>query len=232
MKSKVLELMPYDLKLEYGDWTYGMSSSSFSPYKTLQFVNLTWPVEEIMKAVLPEDANPPDISVLSRIGPLLHLDVPEPLRDYKRLIAEVICDKEREVQTVFGEPERRGEASRLGFVNEVLAGPENYHVELSHQGSSFTFHLDTARFHDVCFDTKLAAERKGLVDGFGLGQAVADVYSGVGALGIAAAKRGSIVFANEQKENVYGLLVENRRENKVNHLIFANPSLYLVLVGM
>jgi len=180
-----------------------------------------------MKAVLPEDANPPDISVLSRIGPLLHLDVPKPLLEYKKLIAEVICDKEREVQTVFGEPEEEG-----GFANEVLAGPQNYHIELSHQGSSFTFHLDTAKFGDVYFDTKLAAERNRLVDSFGPGQAVADVFSGVGALGVAAAKRGSIVFANEQKENVYGLLIENRRNNKVNRLTFANPSLYLVLVGM
>lgn len=191
------------------------------PYKTSQSVNLTWPIEEIMKAVLPEDSNPPDISGLSRIGPLLHLDVPEPLREYKRLIAEVICDKEREVQTVFGEPE---ETSKGGFANEVLAGPQSYHVELSHQGSSFTFHLDNAKFHDVYFDTKLAAERKRLVDSFGLGQAVADVYSGVGALGVAAAKRGSIVFANEQKENVFDLLIENRRNNKVNRSTFANPS--------
>lgn len=224
MKSKILELVPYDLKLEYGDWTYGIVPPPFSPYKTSQSVNLTWPIEEIMKAVLPEDAKPPDISGFSRIGPLLHLDVPEPLQEYKRLIAEVICDKEREVQTVFGEPEEKGIASKGGFANEVLAGPQNYHVELSHQGSSFTFHLDNAKFHDVYFDTKLAAERKRLVDSFGLGQAVADVYSGVGALSVAAAKRGSIVFANEQKENVYDLLIENRRNNKVNRLTFANPS--------
>ncbi|KAG0641338.1 Met-10+ like-protein-domain-containing protein [Tuber brumale] len=193
VNSKILELVPYDLKLEYGDWGY----------------------EEIMKAVLPEDADPPDIGDFPRIGPLLHLDVPGPLQEYRKLIAEVICDKEREVQTVFGEPEEAGEASKLGFANEVLAGPPNYHVELSHQGSSFTIHLDNASFRGVYFDTKLAAERQRLVDTFGLGECVADVYSGVGALSVAAAKRGAIVFANEQRMNVYNLLVENRRNNKV-----------------
>ncbi|RPA99998.1 hypothetical protein L873DRAFT_1737323 [Choiromyces venosus 120613-1] len=198
VRSKILELVPYDLKLEYGDWTY----------------------EEIMKAVLPEDVKPLDINNLPRIGPLLHLDAPEPLQEYKRLIAEVICDKERDVQTVFGDPEEEGEATKLGFVNEVLAGPQNYHVELSHQGSSFTFHLNNAKFRDAYFDTKLAAERKRLVDSFKLGQAVADVYTGVGALGVAAAKRGAIVFANAHEEHVYDLLIENRRNNKVKKTLY------------
>ncbi|PWW74842.1 hypothetical protein C7212DRAFT_282534 [Tuber magnatum] len=198
VKSKILKLVPYDLKLEYGDWSY----------------------EEIMKAVLPKDADPPDINTFPRIGPLLHLEVPELLQEYKRLIAEVICDKEREVQTVFGEPEDGGEALEQGFANEVLAGPENYHVELNHQGSSFTFHLDTAKFRDAYFDTKLAAERKSLVDSFGLGQAVADVYSGVGALSVAAAARGAIVFANAQEESVYRLLIENRRNNRVKKNVY------------
>ncbi|CAZ84968.1 unnamed protein product [Tuber melanosporum] len=198
VKSKILELVPYDLKLEYGDWGY----------------------EEIMKAVLPEDVNPPSIDDFPRIGPLLHLDVPEPLREYRNLIAEVICDKEREVQTVFGEPEKVGGALELGLANEVLAGPENYRVELSHQGSSFTFHLDQAGFRDVYFDTKLATERQRLVDTFGLGECVADVYSGVGALSVAAAKRGAIVFANERRDKVYQLLVENRRNNKVKKNLY------------
>ncbi|CUS11544.1 unnamed protein product [Tuber aestivum] len=220
VNSKILRLVPYDLKLEYGDWSYGTGLSPVSPDGSWPSANVVWSLEEIMRAVLPEDANPPDINSLPRIGPLMHLDVPGSLLEYRGLIAEVICDKEREVQTVFGEPEEGGEASKLGFVNEVLAGPQNYHVELNHQGSSFTFHLDDAKFRDAHFDTKLAAERNRLVDSFGLGQAVADVYCGVGALSVAAAKRGAVVFANAREESVYNLLIENRRNNKVKKNIY------------
>lgn len=127
------------------------------------------------------------------------------------MIAEVLCDKDRTVQTVFAPADQEGP----GFKNEVLAGPPAYHADLSHQGSTYSFHLDSARFEDAYFDTSLATERKRIVQGFAMGQAVADVFAGVGPLAVAAAKRGAVVFANEPNKNVYSLLVENRKNNKV-----------------
>jgi hypothetical protein len=167
---------------------------------------------------------------LKRIGPLANLTVADELRPYKKLIAEVLCDKDRTVQTVFCAPEPQSPVMAQGYKNEILAGPPTYHADLSHQGSNFSFHLDTARFEDAYFDTSLAPERKRIVQGFGMGQAVADVFAGVGPLTVAAAKRGAIVFANEPDKHVYALLVENRKNNKVTqtqlpHSIPSPPSI-------
>jgi tRNA G37 N-methylase Trm5 len=96
------------------------------------------------------------------------------------------------------------------FGYEVLAGPDDMHVELSEENCIFRFD-----YSKVYWNSRLQTEHKRLVDSFSPGEVVCDVMAGIGPFAIPAGKKGVFVWANDLNPDSYAAMVEAINRNKV-----------------
>jgi tRNA (guanine37-N1)-methyltransferase len=93
---------------------------------------------------------------------------------------------------------------------EVIAGEENFIVTQSHLDCTFTFD-----FSKVYWNTRLETEHRRLVESFKPGEAVCDVFAGVGPFAVPAGKRRVFVMANDLNPDSYESMKDNIKTNKV-----------------
>jgi tRNA G37 N-methylase Trm5 len=93
---------------------------------------------------------------------------------------------------------------------EVIAGKEDFIVTQPHLGCSFTFD-----FSKVYWNTRLETEHRRLVDMFRPGEAVCDVFAGVGPFAVPAGKKRVFVVANDLNPDSYTSMEGNIKGNKV-----------------
>ena len=93
---------------------------------------------------------------------------------------------------------------------EVIAGEEDYQVTQIHLDCEFRFD-----FSKVYWNTRLGTEHRRLVDMFREGEAVADVFAGVGPFAVPAGKKRVFVLANDLNPDSYRSLERNITNNKV-----------------
>jgi len=96
------------------------------------------------------------------------------------------------------------------FQMEVIAGEENFTVTQPHLDCTFTFD-----FSKVYWNTRLETEHRRLVEGFKVGEAVCDVFAGVGPFAVPAGRRKCFVLANDLNPDSYGSMTGNITVNKV-----------------
>jgi tRNA (guanine37-N1)-methyltransferase len=96
------------------------------------------------------------------------------------------------------------------FLMEVIAGKEDFIVTQPHLGCSFTFD-----FSKVYWNTRLETEHRRLVDMFRPGEAVCDVFAGVGPFAVPAGKKRVFVLANDLNPDSYTSMEGNIKVNKV-----------------
>ncbi|KAI4172844.1 MAG: hypothetical protein LQ348_006679, partial [Seirophora lacunosa] len=181
-------VIPYQLELNYDYWNY----------------------HDIMSAILP-DSEQAEIPVgFSAVGHVAHLNLRDQYLPYKHLIASVLMDKNPTIRTVINKTDDVGEENEFRtFRYEVLAGPDDMHVEVKEQDCVFRFD-----YSKVYWNTRLSTEHHRLVSKFQPGEAVCDVMAGVGPFAVPAAKKGVWVWANDLNPDSYSSLVENARRNK------------------
>jgi tRNA (guanine37-N1)-methyltransferase len=140
------------------------------------------------------------------------LNLKEEYLPYKHIIAEVLLDKNPTIRTVINKIDNVGTQSEFRtFQYEVLAGPDDMHVEL-HEGNCI-FRFDYSK---VYWNSRLQQEHKRLVDLFNPGEVVCDVMAGVGPFALPAAKKGVFVWANDLNPASYRSLKEGIVKNKVS----------------
>jgi tRNA (guanine37-N1)-methyltransferase len=184
-----------------------------------------------MTGLLPEDALgeiPVGFSIAGHVGtgsrfvrkvfanlPTAHLNLREQYLPYKKVIAEVIVDKNPKIRTVINKIDTVGAASEFRTFNyEVLAGPDDMNVELSESNCIFKFD-----YSKVYWNSRLQAEHKRLVDMFQPGEVICDVMAGIGPFAVPAAKKGCFVYANDLNPDSYDALNEAITRNKVSFLL-------------
>jgi tRNA (guanine37-N1)-methyltransferase len=132
---------------------------------------------------------------------------------YKYHIGSVILSKARNqgIATVVNKLDIIDSTYR-NFQMEVIAGEERFAVTQHHLDCEFRFD-----FSKVYWNTRLETEHRRLVDLFGAGEAVADVFAGVGPFAVPAGKKRVFVLANDLNPDSYESMTGNVTANKVHY---------------
>lgn len=150
----------------------------------------------------------------NQAGHVAHLNLREAFLPYKRLIAEVLLDKNPSVRTVINKVANVGTESEFRtFAYELLAGDDDLSVEARENDCTFRFNYAT-----VYWNSKLEGEHSRLIHLFKPGEVVCDVMAGIGPFAVPAAKKGVFVWANDYNPESYLSLSSNVKRNKVRHL--------------
>lgn len=170
-----------------------------------------WKAEEILKCVLPEDQE--TSSSFSRIGHIVHLNLREHLSPYKKLIGEVLMDKQPNCRTVINKCETIDNTFR-NFQIEVLCGEPDFKVKVKENGIEFEFDFST-----VYWNPRLSTEHERIVKLLRPGDVLYDVFAGVGPFSVPAGKTKCTVLANDLNPESFKWLQSNVRLNKVTNYV-------------
>lgn len=172
-----------------------------------------WKAEEILKSVLPEDQE--TLSSFSRIGHIVHLNLKEHLLPYKKLIGEVMMDKQSNCRTVINKCETIDNTFR-NFQIELLCGEPDFKVKVKENGTEFEFDFST-----VYWNPRLCTEHERIVKLLCPGDILYDVFAGVGPFSVPAGKTKCTVLANDLNPESFKWLKANILRNKVTHWVSA-----------
>ncbi|CAM0150074.1 unnamed protein product [Urochloa decumbens] len=172
-----------------------------------------WPMNEVLEALLPEGVIIP--TGFETVGHIAHLNLRDEHLPYKKLIAQVVLDKNKpKIQTVVNKMDAIQNDYRTMQL-EVLAGNDSLCTTVIESGLRFQVDLGT-----VYWNSRLATERQRLVnDIFRNSDVVCDMFSGVGPLAITAAKKVKYVYANDLNPTAVEYLRRNTVLNKLERKI-------------
>lgn len=192
LDQTTIDFIPYNLKLTYDYWKS----------------------EEILAAVLPENLLDEIPCGFTIVGHVAHLNIRDQYLPYKQMIGQVVLDKNPRIRTVVNKLDAIDTVFRT-FAMEVLAGDEDFMVEQSESNCRFRFDFST-----VYWNSRLHTEHERLIKKFQRGQAVCDVFAGVGPFAVPAGKKEVLVLANDLNPESYKYLVENVKINKVGSFVY------------
>ncbi|QUC18235.1 uncharacterized protein UV8b_02476 [Ustilaginoidea virens] len=188
-----LSLVPYKVNIDYGMWSY----------------------LDVMRSILPEELHGEIPVGFNTAGHVAHLNIRGQYLPYKKVIAQVILDKNPSIRTVINKIDNVGTESEFRtFAYEVLAGPDDMLVEVSEAGCVFKFD-----YSKVYWNTKLGTEHQRICTMFKPGEVVADVMAGIGPFAAPAGKKGVFVWANDKNPESYRYLSEIIKKNKVTEFV-------------
>ncbi|KAG6878122.1 hypothetical protein C0993_011836 [Termitomyces sp. T159_Od127] len=190
-QAELKEFRPYTVTLDYDYWT----------------------ADEIIHAVMPDHLKEGAPSGFAVVGHIAHLNLPADYLPYKRLIGQVILDKNKTIRTVVNKLDFIDTVFRF-FRMDLIAGEPNFVVEHTETDSTFTFD-----FREVYWNSRLHTEHARLVESFSHDDVVADVFAGVGPFAVPAAKKGCGVYANDLNPNCKKYLTINVKNNGVQDLV-------------
>lgn len=174
---------------------------------TLKYEN--WRSHEILRAILPEDIQPP--TAYSLVGHIVQLNLRDTHLPYKTIIGQVFLDKIPNVQTVVNKVNAIDTTFRY-FTMEILAGEKNTITTTREHGCTYQF--DFAR---VYWNPRLSNEHSYLAACMTKNDVLYDVFAGVGPFALPAARKGVGVLANDLNPESYKWLQINATANKVKN---------------
>ncbi|KAF2238087.1 hypothetical protein EV356DRAFT_441077 [Viridothelium virens] len=193
VQARQLNIIPYELHLDYSYWTY----------------------HDIISSILPRYETDEIPSGFSTVGHVVHLNLREPYLPYKHLIAEVIRDKNSGIKTVINKLDDVGEENEYRtFRYEVLVGNDDLNVEVREEDCVFRFD-----YSKVYWNPRLNTEHRRLIEKFQEGEAVCDVMAGIGPFAVPAGKKHVFVKANDLNPDGYKYLADAIVRNKVNEFV-------------
>jgi tRNA (guanine37-N1)-methyltransferase len=204
--STDLKELPEDLR------DYVLSNATVTKH-TLQLGYAHLTTEQVLRRVLPPSL--PVVSSFETIGHIAHLNLSEEHLPYKRIIGQVILDKNYpRLRTVVNKMHTISSTFRT-FAMEVIAGDEDLNTEVTESKCRFAFN-----YGEVYWNSRLQFEHDRLLKQFRKEDVVCDMFAGVGPFAIPAAKNtGCLVYANDLNPKSYEALMKNAERNKVKHLV-------------
>ncbi|KAG6335474.1 hypothetical protein ID866_3624 [Astraeus odoratus] len=175
-----------------------------------------WTADDILQSILPEELLVGSPTGFSVTGHIAHMNLNREYLPYKKIIGQVILDKNPAIKTVVNKLDNIDNKFRF-FKMELLAGEPNFVVE--HHESNCRFLFD---FSKVYWNSRLHTEHDRLVQQFNPEDVVADVFAGVGPFAIPAARKGCAVLANDLNPDSAHYLSKNIAINNVNDLVRAS----------
>jgi tRNA (guanine37-N1)-methyltransferase len=209
-----LALLPYSTPAEVPASVVELAKSSGWEIQPHQ-VNLDYDfysADEILGALLPEDpqnqgGTPTGYTI---IGHIAHLNLRDEYLPFRKIIGQVILEKNPSIKTVVNKLDSIDSEFRF-FEMELLAGEPEFVTTASESNCLFTFD-----FRKVYFNSRLHTEHGRIVSLLQPGEVISDVMAGVGPFAIPAAKKGCIVYANDLNPASYESLKGNTVKNKVS----------------
>ncbi|KAF9879120.1 Met-10+ like-protein [Colletotrichum karsti] len=193
VKSGELDVVPFELQLDYDYWSY----------------------LDVMSSILPEELHVEIPTGFNTAGHVAHLNLREQYLPYKKIIAEVILDKNPKIRIVINKVDNVGDESEFRtFGYEVLAGPDDMNVEVKENDCVFQFD-----YSKVYWNSKLEPEHTRLIKMFQPGEVVADVMAGIGPFAVPAGRKGVFVFANDMNPESFKYLNAAVEKNKVSQYV-------------
>lgn len=171
-----------------------------------------WKLDDILKAIFPENEAP---GSFSQIGHIVHLNLRDSQLPFKNLVGQVILDKVPNAKTVVNKTNIIDTTFRH-FSMELLAGEENTIVEVKENGCRYEFD-----FAKVYWNPRLGTEHERIVELLNPQDVLYDVFSGVGPFSVPAARKGIKVLANDLNPNSYNWLLKNSQINKTKDNLLA-----------
>jgi len=179
-------------------------------------------VEEVLKQFFaPLQMETP--TSFETIDHVAHINLRDPYLPYKRLIAQVILDKNApRIRTVVNKTGNIETRFRT-FPLEVLAGDKNLEVSVRESGATFHFN-----YAEVYWNSRLSTEHGRLIHSIikqfqeshpraPLASCVVwDVFAGVGPFAVPLGVKGCIVHANDLNPRSHHYLLTNISKNKVD----------------
>ncbi|ORY66382.1 Met-10+ like-protein-domain-containing protein [Pseudomassariella vexata] len=173
------------------------------------------PFSDVISALLPPELHDEIPTGFNAAGHVAHLNLREQYLPYKKLIGEILVDKNAHIRTVINKVDNVGTESEFRtFAYEVLAGPDDMDVEVRENGC--IFHFDYSK---VYWNSKLEAEHTRLINMFQPGEVVCDVMAGIGPFAVPAGKKGVFVWANDMNPESHHYLAESIKRNKVGQYV-------------
>ncbi|CAN0425635.1 unnamed protein product [Pylaiella littoralis] len=174
-------------------------------------------VEEVLTRLLEPRLPGRDVPTSFEVaGHLAHLNLRDYLLPHKKVIGQVIIDKNPRITTVVNKVDTISTQFRT-FPMEVVAGEPNTEVVVKESGCSFRFD-----FAKVYWNSRLQTEHARLIKIIGQSEqwknkpaVVCDMMAGVGPFAVPLAKNGHRVFANDLNPDSYSALRDNGFRNKV-----------------
>ncbi|RAL61690.1 hypothetical protein DID88_002758 [Monilinia fructigena] len=192
VKAQDLGVISYNLTLDYDHWNY----------------------IDIMKSILPEDAQgeiPVGFAIVGHLTSTYTTNT-SPLNTLLHLFSWI---KNPTIRTVINKIDDVGTVSEYRtFSYEVLAGEDNMNVEIREGDCTFRFD-----YSKVYWNSRLQTEHKRLVDLFEPGEVVCDVMAGVGPFALPAGKKGVFVWANDLNPDSYKAMKDAVVRNKVENFV-------------
>ncbi|KAL9952179.1 hypothetical protein ACROYT_G039394 [Oculina patagonica] len=174
-----------------------------------------WTAEQVLRAVLPAEITEVPSS-FETIGHIAHVNLRASQLDYKKLIGQVLLDKNSpQIKTVVNKTDTIHDVFRF-FKMEVIAGENNLYTSVKQDGCIFEFD-----FSKVYWNSRLQTEHTRLVELFDSDDVVCDMFAGVGPFAIPAAKKGCTVYGNDLNPASYEALLKNAKLNRVEKKIHA-----------
>ena len=181
--------------------------------KTIQLTYENMSTETVLKTLIPEEAGP--FSSWSTIGHIAHVNLRDNHLAYKKIIGQVLLDKNRPNIKLVVNKVNGIESEFRNFEMEVLASDSNdvsTVVQVSQSGCSFKFD-----FSKVYWNPRLDTEHERILIKLRNGMDVLyDVFAGVGPFSIPASKKRCKCLANDLNPESFKWIKENEKINKVS----------------
>lgn len=171
---------------------------------TYKHVNM----KQVLRQLLPKEVGEVP-HAFEAIGHVAHLNLRDELLPYKKMIGEVLLDKNPKIRSVVNKTSNIHTEFRT-LPLEILAGEDNLDVQVKQHGNLFKFNVQ-----DVYWNSRLEHEHHKLVSTFSARDVIADACCGVGPFAIPAAKKGCKVYANDLNPKCYEATISNAKLNKV-----------------
>lgn len=165
-------------------------------------------LKDQLAGTIPADLLPLVSDHFEVIGDVAVIGIPAMLEPYKRVIAEAVAAKRKNIVTVLNKTEKIAGASRTASYETVIG----HNTETVHREFGFSYRIDVGRSF---FSARMAYERRRVTGQVEPGEAVYVPFAGVGPFAVPAAARGAEVWAAEQNPDAFRLLQENAAMNRV-----------------
>lgn len=169
---------------------------------------------QILRTIFPEFEE--IIYKFETIGHIAHLNFCEKFENEKKLIAEIILDKNKSIRTVINKKNMLNNIHRT-FEIEHLAGEENYVTMLKEKDVKVKLNYQL-----VYWNSKLSQERSRIYHIVKNNSIVLDMFGGVGIFSLLLSRKRCVCFSNDINEHAYHYMNENIKLNKKKNIFIFN----------
>ncbi|SOV14170.1 met-10+ like protein, putative [Plasmodium sp. gorilla clade G2] len=150
------------------------------------------------------------------IGHIAHLNFCDKLESCKKIIAEIILDKNKSIKTVINKKDILNNTHRT-FNIELLAGENNYITQLRENNIRVKLNYEL-----IYWNSKLKKERDRIYNLVNDNSIIIDVFGGVGIFSLSLSKKSCLCFSNDINEHAYKYMNINIAMNKNKNILTYN----------